>query len=669
MTTRTIQQWSGIIVGLAILSNCKPEGGRIGSSSQAVLANYSISLIGVTVGARVIPGGALPVAVRAENSGATTWTPSGVRLFFTGDPAWTGATLTLAAQVKPGQIGVFSGNLSAPAQIGLWPLAWQAQSPSGAFGPAITGRTEVTCSDGVFCNGDERQANGRCVGGPPPCDDGDACTLDTCDESGGLCGHVLSGGGCAVCAAKNCNPNCHGALCGDDGCGGSCGPCASGQACAAGVCVVATAPGTCGNPLPITGADANAVLAPGYYVTTADNTNGYDEVLPACDPIPAPERVFKIVVNQVMGIDAQSYGIDTVLSIYSGGCGGPLIGCNDDAAPPGNYGSHVWKMLQPGSYYVVVNGFDIHAVGPFTLAVRLVANCVPQCDGKYCGDDGCNGSCGACATGQICSAASRCVSNPCLPQCGGKQCGSDGCGGSCGTCPDGKACDDPTGACKNVVACNHDRPVCATACATNEYCGTDCACHRVRDPRPDVVVDRARLAKEVVFDTLLVSPSSCTVVENCVGGTGLRKLMRFTVEAVNQGVATLTVPPPKSRPDLFQWSPCHGHYHFNGFASYALLDSGGRPVLLGKKLAYCMEDTERVLSGPSVGCAKAFDCTNQGIQSGWSDIYGNSLDCQWLDITDVPPGSYHLQVSVNPNRAFEEGSFDNNTTTVPVTIP
>src|SRR5262249_60971848 len=140
----------------------------------------------------------------------------------------------------------------------------------------------------------------------------------------------------------------------------------------------------------------------------------------------------------------------------------------------------------------------------------------------------CGGRCGPCGAGQLCNAASRCVSDPCVPACGGRQCGSDGCGGTCGTCQDGKACDDPSGSCKNVEFCDHDLPVCAPACSSQEYCGSDCACHRARDPRPDLVVDRARLANEIVFDSLDISPSSCTVVENCVGGIGVRRLLPFT---------------------------------------------------------------------------------------------------------------------------------------------
>ena len=90
-------------------------------------------------------------------------------------------------------------------------------------------------------------------------------------------------------------------------------------------------------------------------------------------------------------------------------------------------------------------------------------NCVPQCSGKDCGDDGCGGSCGFCSLGQTCNPITGlCVggfdvigpptdtwpdsellitdaveeTGPeiCVPQCQGKQCGNDGCGNACGEC-------------------------------------------------------------------------------------------------------------------------------------------------------------------------------------------------------------------------------------------
>jgi hypothetical protein len=141
---------------------------------------------------------------------------------------------------------------------------------------------------------------------------------------------------------------------------------------------------------------------------------------------------------------------------------------------------------------------------------------------------------------------------------------------------------------------------------------------------------------------------------------------------LNQGQADLTAPPIDRRPDLFQYSSCHGHYHYEGFAKYELLDGAGKVAREGHKQAYCMEDTAQALGvkeGATVRCEKRYDCEAQGIQRGWFDLYGNSLDCQWVDITGLPKGLYYLRVNLNPSRTFTEVSFDNNIAVVPVNIP
>lgn len=49
------------------------------------------------------------------------------------------------------------------------------------------------CSDGLFCNGREycEETTGTCMPGlPPDCDDGDACTIDTCSPVTDACRHV-----------------------------------------------------------------------------------------------------------------------------------------------------------------------------------------------------------------------------------------------------------------------------------------------------------------------------------------------------------------------------------------------------------------------------------------------------------------------------------------------
>ena len=63
--------------------------------------------------------------------------------------------------------------------------------------------------------------------------------------------------------------------------------------------------------------------------------------------------------------------------------------------------------------------------------------CVPDCEGKECGNDGCGGNCGTCpAVAPICGDNGKCAVE-CIPDCTDKECGDDGCGGGpCGECPE-----------------------------------------------------------------------------------------------------------------------------------------------------------------------------------------------------------------------------------------
>ena len=49
--------------------------------------------------------------------------------------------------------------------------------------------------------------------------------------------------------------------------------------------------------------------------------------------------------------------------------------------------------------------------------------------------------------------------------------------------------------------------------------------------------------------------------------------------------------------------------------------------------------------GRCAGNSDRFTCLDMGISSGCSDQYQNYLDCQWIDITDLPDGDYWLTVS------------------------
>ena len=73
--------------------------------------------------------------------------------------------------------------------------------------------------------------------------------------------------------------------------------------------------------------------------------------------------------------------------------------------------------------------------------------CVPECEDRVCGSDGCGGTCGDCAEGHVCLADGSCL---CLPECTEKQCGDDGCQGTCGTCASEQFCN--AGACEATCA-------------------------------------------------------------------------------------------------------------------------------------------------------------------------------------------------------------------------
>lgn len=627
--------------------------------------NGNYEVVEASAAPRVVPGGSLAVSVTLRNAGSATW-PGGTTIAYQGDASWGATSWRTTGAVAPNATVTFTQDVSASTQIGLHALTWRGVGARGEFGPDIVVRTEVTCSDGIFCNGDERYVAGACVAGAPPCDDAYACTTEQCNEEAGLCAWVL-GTDCPACAVPDCEPDCMNRMCGDDGCGGSCGTCGADLACVDGVCSEANQPGTCKDPLPLLAPDTPLL---GTHVIQGDTATGLHVTAPACNTASAArEIVYTFTTTEVMGIDARMEGHDTVLDLRLAECASAAasVACSDDATPPGNYGSRVATELVPGTYYLIADGYGVEE-GPFTLTVRFTEGCVPACDGRFCGDDGCGSECGACNEGEVCTALGRCKMDPCIPACEGRECGNDGCGGSCGACTGDELCVEAEGVCRAFAVCNHEQPVCEGGCGPGQYCGFDCACHDVSAPKPDLVVGAERLASEVMFETRMFDEASCAVFEGCVGDTGERKLLRFTVASVNQGRGTFEPPPPEARPDLFEYSLCHGHYHFKGFAEYALVDASGNVVVPGRKQAYCLTDSEQSAVGPGVACEAAHDCSSQGLQAGWADIYSYDLDCQWLDITDVPPGQYVLQVALNPGRLFEEVSYDNNRTSVPVTI-
>lgn len=118
------------------------------------------------------------------------------------------------------------------------------------------------------------------------------------------------------------------------------------------------------------------------------------------------------------------------------------------------------QQLVEGTYYLHVYPSGGEIENYYMMQVDLELPCVPDCEGKECGVDGCDGFCGNC-TGDKgfcidfmcvgcrnnidCSEGTECINHSCLRTCAAtcdwRECGDyEGC--TCGTCPAEEQCEE-----------------------------------------------------------------------------------------------------------------------------------------------------------------------------------------------------------------------------------
>ena len=282
------------------------------------------------------------------------------------------------------------------------------------------------CAVGQTCE------NGLCLDGPctPACE-GKECGDDGCE---GTCGDCGPDADCVDGLCEGCEPDCEGKECGTDGCDADCGECDAGEACTAeGICEPSgelSCAGFCGAG----GPDGNEDGDPDCFCD--EECFGFgdccEDICGACPDLGGccpPD------------CEGKECGDD--------GCGGVCGECDaGDACNDDGLCEPVTELTCAG--LCGDSGPDLDGDGEadcwcnescFTYedccedicdtCPELEGCCVPNCEGKECGDDGCGGSCAECPAEQPDCVEGVCT---CVPSCENVKCGDDGCGGDCGAC-------------------------------------------------------------------------------------------------------------------------------------------------------------------------------------------------------------------------------------------
>ncbi|MCA9607436.1 MAG: hypothetical protein KC619_17640 [Myxococcales bacterium] len=234
----------------------------------------------------------------------------------------------------------------------------------------------------------------------------------------------------------------------------------------------------------------------------------------------------------------------------------------------------------------------------------------------------------------------------------------------------GPGCDPTVG-----IECDGDwTDRCDPACAPTDCCspqnGAFTCMRRTAEgacPTADIWLDASRIDGSYDFTWRDFGAGACTLVEGCVGREGRRRLLTFATWTPNTGTADLYLGNPAEMTSLFTYSACHDHFHFDSYARYELRNAvTGEVVAPGHKQSFCLMDSYSYPDADIRGLV--YSCEDQGIQRGFQDAYFDYLDCQWVDVTDVPPGDYVLRVELNYEHRLLESDYDNNVAEVPIVV-
>ncbi|NUL23711.1 lysyl oxidase family protein [Streptomyces lunaelactis] len=124
-----------------------------------------------------------------------------------------------------------------------------------------------------------------------------------------------------------------------------------------------------------------------------------------------------------------------------------------------------------------------------------------------------------------------------------------------------------------------------------------------------------------------------------------------------------------------EWDPRvgHEHWHFTDFASYRLLRANQKEIVRSGKEAFCLANTDAIdytvknanwhpnNTGLSTACGQQSSLSvREVLDVGSGDTYTQYRPGQSFDVTDLPNGTYYIQVIANPEKRLHETNLNNN---------
>jgi hypothetical protein len=128
----------------------------------------------------------------------------------------------------------------------------------------------------------------------------------------------------------------------------------------------------------------------------------------------------------------------------------------------------------------------------------------------------------------------------------------------------------------------------------------------------------------------------------------------------------------------FIFHPTHGHWHFEGFALYQILEvtpegGVGAELRRGEKVSFCIINTDNVPDSlEHSGWGGNYNSCGQnvlyGLRVGWGDTYTWNLAGQFIPIAGLPDGIYWLRSTADFENRLRETNNNNNSKKVKIQI-